>query len=48
MLTHLAKRHAATWQVINSIARDPYTRDGSPRAQRKLEAKVKATGAVTR
>jgi hypothetical protein len=48
MLTHLARQHAIVWQTINSVARDPTTRDGNPRAQKKLEARVKAAGARTR
>jgi hypothetical protein len=45
MLRHLAQRHAVTWSIIKDAARNPLTRDGNPRAQRKLEAAIKAAGA---
>jgi hypothetical protein len=45
MLRYLAQEHAELWNVIHAITRDPLARDGNPRAQAKLEAKVKAAGA---
>jgi hypothetical protein len=41
----LAHRNAVLWDVVQRIAQDPHTRDGSPGAQRKLEAQVKRAGA---
>jgi hypothetical protein len=46
MMRHLAERHAEVWQVIIAITKDPMARDGNARAQKKLEAKVKAAGAA--
>jgi hypothetical protein len=44
-LRTLAEEHAALWALIHGITRDPITKDGHPRAQRKLELKVQAAGA---
>jgi hypothetical protein len=44
-LRHLAERNAILWDTIQEITKDPYCRDGSPKSQRRLEAKVKAAGA---
>jgi hypothetical protein len=46
MLSHLAVRHAATWGMIHGITKDPHSRDGHPKAQKKLELRVKAAGAA--
>jgi hypothetical protein len=45
-LRHLAERNATLWNVVQEITKDPYCRDGSPKAQRRLESKVKAAGAT--
>jgi hypothetical protein len=44
MLRHLAQQHAKLWETVNDITKSPHTRDGNPRAQRKLEARIKALG----
>ena len=46
MLKHLASRHAAVFDVIKEISNDPHVRDGSPKAQRRLEKKIQAVGNV--
>jgi hypothetical protein len=46
MMRHFAKRHAATWELIVAVTKDPFTRDGNSRAQRKLQLKVEAAGAA--
>ena len=45
MMKHLARQHSQLWETIEAITQDPHTRDGNPRAQRKIEARVKAAGA---
>jgi hypothetical protein len=44
-LRHLAERNARIANAVDEITRNPYTRDGSPKAQQRLEQKVKAAGA---
>ena len=44
MMRHLAEQQASLWETVNDITKSPHTRDGNPRAQRKLEAKIKALG----
>jgi hypothetical protein len=46
MMRHLATKHAAVWQIIIAITKDPHARDGNARAQAKLQAKVDAAGAA--
>jgi hypothetical protein len=46
MMRHFAKRHAATWELIISVTKDPHARDGNARAQRKLQSKIEAAGAA--
>jgi hypothetical protein len=46
MLQHMAKRQAELWAGIDAILDDPYCRDGNPRAQAKLEAKIRKLGAL--
>ena len=48
MMKHLARQHSQLWETIEAITQDPHTRDGNPRAQRKIEARVKAAGAKHR
>jgi hypothetical protein len=43
-LRHMAQRNALIVDAINEITRDPHARDGNPKAQKRLEAKVKARG----
>jgi hypothetical protein len=45
MLRQLAEENAVLWALVHGITRDPFARDGNPRAQAKLEAKVRAAGA---
>jgi hypothetical protein len=47
MLRHLAEQSARLWAAIEGIIEGPYVRDGNERAQRRLEARVKALGAMT-
>jgi hypothetical protein len=44
MLCRLAKDHARLWVAINEIVDN--NRDGNPRAQQKIAAKIRAAGAV--
>jgi hypothetical protein len=46
MLQEMVQRHAKLWTAIDAIMRDPHLRDGNPRAQAKLEAKIKSLGAL--
>jgi hypothetical protein len=46
MLKHLARRHAAVFDIIQEISNNPHVRDGSPKAQRRLERKLQAVGNV--
>jgi hypothetical protein len=46
MLQQRVQRHAKLWSAIDAIMRDPHLRDGNPRAQAKLEAKIKSLGAL--
>jgi hypothetical protein len=46
MLKHLAGRHARVFDIIKEISGDPHVRDGSPKAQRRLERKIQAVGNV--
>jgi hypothetical protein len=45
MMGHLARQHASLWQIVEQVTKGPHVRDGNPRAQAKLEAKIKAAGA---
>jgi hypothetical protein len=45
MLKDMAQQHARVWQAINDITKDPHARDGNPKAQARMEAKVRAAGA---
>jgi hypothetical protein len=45
MMQRMAKQHAELWAAVDAILKDPYCRDGNPRAQAKLEAKIKNLGA---
>jgi hypothetical protein len=46
MLKHLASRHATLYSIIEGIANDPHVRDGNPKAQRRLEQKIRNVGSV--
>jgi hypothetical protein len=46
MLQQLAQRNAQLWAAIHALTKDPHGRDGNPRAQAKLEAKIKSLGAL--
>jgi hypothetical protein len=46
MLKEMAQQHARVWQAIRGITEDPHVRDGNPKAQRRMEAKVLAAGAL--
>jgi hypothetical protein len=46
MLQEMVQRHAKLWAAIRAIPKDPHMRDGNPRAQAKLEAKIKNLGAL--
>jgi hypothetical protein len=46
MLQQMAKQHAELWAAVDAVAKDPRVRDGNPRAQAKLEAKIKNLGAL--
>jgi hypothetical protein len=45
MLKHFAQQNAKMWDVIHSITKGPFVRDGNPRAQKKLAERVKTAGA---
>ena len=38
MLRSLAEDHAVLWALVHGITRDPFAKDGNPRAQAKLAA----------
>jgi hypothetical protein len=44
MLNEMARKHAILWRAIYDLTKDPHLRDGSPKAQARLEAKVRALG----
>jgi hypothetical protein len=44
MLREMAKTHARLWAAVDGIVDN--SRDGNPRSQRKMEAKIRAAGAV--
>jgi hypothetical protein len=46
MLRQMVKQHSLLWAAIHAVTKGPYVRDGNPRAQAKLEAKVKSLGAL--
>jgi hypothetical protein len=46
MLQQMVKRHAELWSAIHAVTEDPRVRDGNPRAQAKLEAKIKNLGVL--
>jgi hypothetical protein len=46
MLQRMVKQHSELWAAIRAITTDPCGRDGNPRAQAKLEAKIKKLGAL--
>jgi hypothetical protein len=46
MLRQMVQRHAKLWTAIRTVAEDRRARDGNPRAQAKLEAKIKNLGAL--
>jgi hypothetical protein len=46
MLQQMVKRHAELWATIRAVAEDRRARDGNPRAQAKLEARIKSLGAL--
>jgi hypothetical protein len=46
MLQQMVQRHAKLWTTIRAVAEDRRARDGNPRAQAKLEAKIKSLGAL--
>jgi hypothetical protein len=46
MLQELAQRNAKLWAAIYAITKGPNVRDGNPRAQAKLEARIKALGVL--
>jgi hypothetical protein len=46
MMKYLAEKHAALWHEVDAITRGPHVRDGNPRAQAKLAARIKAAGAT--
>jgi hypothetical protein len=45
-LRHMAERNARVTAAIDEISRDPHVRDGCPKAQKRLEQKLKAAGAT--
>jgi hypothetical protein len=45
ILRSMAEQHARVWETIYDITHDPHIRDGNPKAQARLEAKVRAAGA---
>jgi hypothetical protein len=45
MMKHLAKQHAALWQTIHEITKDPRARDGNKFAQMKIAERVRKAGA---
>jgi hypothetical protein len=46
MLQQMVQRHAKLWTTIRAVAEDRHARDGNPRAQTKLESKIKNLGAL--
>jgi hypothetical protein len=46
MISQLAREHAQRWDAIRALTDDPRVRDGNPRSQARLEAKVKAAGGM--
>jgi hypothetical protein len=46
MLQQMVQRHAKLCATIRAVAEDRRARDGNPRAQAKLEAKIKSLGAL--
>jgi hypothetical protein len=46
MLQQMAQRNAQLWAAIHAVTKDPHVCDGNPRAQVKLEAKIKKLGAL--
>ena len=46
MLQQMVREHSLLWAAIRAIPKDPHIRDGNPRAQAKLEAKIKNLGAL--
>jgi hypothetical protein len=46
MMRHFARSHIATWELIIAVTKNPHAKDGNPRAQRKLQLKVEASGAA--
>jgi hypothetical protein len=43
----MVQRHAALWAAIHVVTKGPHVSDGNPRAQAKLEAKIKNLGVLT-
>jgi hypothetical protein len=46
MLKDIARQHARVWQAIHDITGDPHARDGNPKSQARMEAKVRTAGAL--
>jgi hypothetical protein len=46
MLQQRVQRHAELWAAIHALTKDPRVRDGNPRAQAKLEARIKKLGVL--
>jgi hypothetical protein len=47
MLSGLSREHAQRWEFIKNLVGDPRVRDGNPKSQARLEAKVRAAGGGT-
>jgi hypothetical protein len=47
MMQLLAKQHSELWAATHAITKGPNVRDGNPRAQAKMEAKVRKLGVLT-
>jgi hypothetical protein len=46
MLQQMVQKHSKLWAAIHAFTKDPHARDGNPRAQIKLAAKIKKLGAL--
>jgi hypothetical protein len=42
----MVKQHAELWAAVDAIVKDPGARDGNPRAQAKLESRIRSLGAL--